>query len=116
MPTSIHVDHFVPWMRYPVDLGHNFVLAHSRCNAQKRERLPSYDHLAVWVKRNVAHGDEITNALQKGGIVAKLAISNRITHWVYAQTEAANGLTWLRKDEMVPLEKRWRDLFALGPA
>ncbi len=22
-----HVDHLVPWSRYPVDLGHNFVVA-----------------------------------------------------------------------------------------
>jgi hypothetical protein len=98
-------------MRYPVDFGHNFVLADSRCNAQKRERLPAYDHLAAWVKRNATHGDEIANALQKGGIVAKLAVTNQIADWAYAQTETANGLTWLRKNEMVPLDRRWRDLF-----
>src|SRR5262249_33222516 len=34
------VDHFIPWSRYPVDLGHNFVLAHSSCNTQKSDRLP----------------------------------------------------------------------------
>ena len=28
-PTA-HVDHFVAWSRYPVDLDHNFVLADSR--------------------------------------------------------------------------------------
>lgn len=27
---NIHGDHFIPWARYPVDLGHNFVLADSR--------------------------------------------------------------------------------------
>jgi 5-methylcytosine-specific restriction endonuclease McrA len=30
-----HVDHFIAWSRYPVDLGHNFVLADSRCNSAK---------------------------------------------------------------------------------
>ena len=30
-----HVDHFVPWALYPVDLGHNFVLAHAACNSAK---------------------------------------------------------------------------------
>ena len=24
---SVHIDHFIPWSRYPIDLGHNFVLA-----------------------------------------------------------------------------------------
>jgi 5-methylcytosine-specific restriction endonuclease McrA len=27
-----HVDHFIPWSKYPIDLGHNFVLADSKCN------------------------------------------------------------------------------------
>ena len=26
-PTNTEVDHFIAWARYPVDLGHNFVLA-----------------------------------------------------------------------------------------
>ena len=33
------VDHFIPWRRYPLDLGHNFVLAHSACNSSKGDRL-----------------------------------------------------------------------------
>jgi len=55
-PANTQVDHFVPWARYPVDLGHNFVLADSRCNAQKGDRLPAYDHLASWVERNATYG------------------------------------------------------------
>ena len=69
-PASTHVDHFVPWARYPVDLGHNFVLADGRCNAQKGDRLPVYDNLAAWVERNAAYGDEIADALKEGGMVA----------------------------------------------
>jgi 5-methylcytosine-specific restriction endonuclease McrA len=38
-PAATHVDHFIAWPWYPVDLGHNFVLADSRCNSQKRDRL-----------------------------------------------------------------------------
>lgn len=26
-----HVDHFIPWAKYPINLGHNFVLADQRC-------------------------------------------------------------------------------------
>jgi hypothetical protein len=36
---SIDVDHFIPWSRYPTDLGHNFVLAHRRCNNAKSDYL-----------------------------------------------------------------------------
>lgn len=109
---ATQVDHFVPWARYPVDLGHNFVLADSRCNAEKGDRLPAYEHLETWVKRNATHGDEIADELAKAGIMTELAVSNRITYWAYEQTQAARGLTWLRgKDAMIPLEEDWRLLF-----
>ena len=31
-----HVDHFVPWSRYTMDLGHNLVVIHESCNSAKR--------------------------------------------------------------------------------
>src|SRR6266480_6864612 len=33
------VDHFIPWSRYPDDGLENLVVAHARCNAQKRDFL-----------------------------------------------------------------------------
>jgi len=36
IPGSGDVDHFIPWVKYPVDLGHNFVLAHPK----QKARLP----------------------------------------------------------------------------
>jgi 5-methylcytosine-specific restriction endonuclease McrA len=109
---SAHVDHFVPWTRYPVDLAHNFVLADGRCNAKKRDRLPAYDHLANWVERNAKYGAQLGEALTGRGVVAELAASERIAAWAYSQTEAARGFTWLRADEMVPLAAMWRELVA----
>jgi hypothetical protein len=102
------VDHFISWSRYPVDLGHNFVLADKRCNSQKRDRLPSYEHLCTWVERNHKHGIQLTEEFNRQGITANLAASERIAHWAYAQTEAANGLTWLRGEELIPLASSWR--------
>lgn len=110
---SAHVDHFVAWARYPVDLAHNFVLADSRCNSKKRDRLPACEHLAAWTERNAQYGAQLGDALGQHGIVGELGTSNRVAQWAYAQTEAARGLTWLRADEMVPLPATWRDL--IGP-
>ena len=45
---GMDVDHFIPWSRYPVDLGHNFVLAHPACNNSKS------DHLAAETVEPVA--------------------------------------------------------------
>jgi hypothetical protein len=105
---ATEVDHFVSWSRYPVDLGHNFVLADRRCNSQKRDRLPSYEHLCAWVERNHKHGIQLTEEFKRQGMTANLAASERIAHWAYAQTEAANGLTWLRGEELIPLASSWR--------
>jgi hypothetical protein len=107
---TAHVDHFVAWARYPVDLAHNFVLADDKCNNKKRDRLPACDHLAAWVERNTKYGSQLGDTLERHGIVSELATSSCVAEWAYGQTEAANGLTWLRADEMVPLTTEWRDL------
>ena len=50
-----HVDHFVPWSRYPTDLGHNLVVAHDSYNSAKGSMLAAEEHLARWMERNKAH-------------------------------------------------------------
>jgi 5-methylcytosine-specific restriction endonuclease McrA len=102
-----HIDHFIPWSKYPIDLGHNFVLADIRCNSKKRDRIPHVDHLARWTERNRDHADEIVTAL-KDQLPCDLACSNRIAYWAYEQTETAGGLTWLRGDELFALPPQWR--------
>ena len=109
-PTNTEVDHFIAWSRYPVDLGHNFVLADRACNNKKRDRLPAVSHLVSWTHRNKTYGDEICAAMEQRGIVTELAASKQVVRWAYAQAEAANAMTWARVDEMVPLDKRWRSV------
>jgi hypothetical protein len=46
------VDHFIPWSRYRLDLGHNYALAHTRCNVDKSDRLAAFDRLKRWHGRN----------------------------------------------------------------
>jgi hypothetical protein len=107
---TAHVDHFVALARYPVDLGHNFVLADDRCNNKKRDRLPACEHLSAWTDRNATYGEQLRDALDQRGVIMDLAASNQVANWAYGQTEAAKGLTWLRADEMVPLEAGWREM------
>jgi hypothetical protein len=84
--------------------AHNFVLADGRCNNEKCDRLPAVDLLAVRAERSARYGGPLRDALVEGGIVAELGASNRVAEWAYGQTEAEHGLTWLRADEMVPLD------------
>jgi HNH endonuclease len=107
---NMDVDHFIAWARYPVDLGHNFVLADRACNNKKRDRLPAIGHLAAWTERNQRFGNQIRETLQDRGIVTELDASNQVAQWAYGQAEAANALTWVRGDEMVALDAKWRNL------
>jgi len=45
------VDHFIPWSRYPDDDLENLVVAHARCNAQKRDFLAAAAHVDHWRAR-----------------------------------------------------------------
>lgn len=56
---AVEVDHFIPWSRYPVDLGHNFVLAHKSCNNHKSDHIAAEIHLENWVERNHLCGAEL---------------------------------------------------------
>ena len=61
------VDHFVPWAQYPVDLGHNFVLAHPTCNGAKGSMLAAEEHLIHWVDRNPVYAPVIAEACESRG-------------------------------------------------
>jgi len=45
------VDHFIPWARYPNNALENLVVAHDRCNSQKRDFLAAADHVQKWRRR-----------------------------------------------------------------
>jgi hypothetical protein len=50
-PTRGHVDHFLPWARYPDDGLDNFVVADKRCNADKSASLAASEHVVRWARR-----------------------------------------------------------------
>jgi len=53
-PSGSQVDHFLPWVRHPDNGLDNLVVAHARCNNNKRDSFASADHLARWVERTTA--------------------------------------------------------------
>ncbi|MCB9925564.1 MAG: HNH endonuclease [Planctomycetaceae bacterium] len=104
---SVHVDHFVPWSRYSLDLGHNFVLAHDKCNSAKADHVAAARHLEAWVERNDQHGKELVDAFCDRGVLHDLSTTLRITDWTYSQVAMADGLTWEKGRTMVPLSGNW---------
>jgi hypothetical protein len=106
------VDHFVPWSRYPADLGHNFVLAHDRCNGAKSDFLAAENHLAAWIQRNTEHQGELQERLLASALPCDLTATVQIAKWIYAQAEKMNGQVWVNDKVLRPLDPNWEASFA----
>lgn len=107
------VDHFIPWARYPVDLGHNFVLAHGSCNRSKSDHLAAEEHLERWLNRNRSLGATLNEQFDMLGVAYDLEASNRIAFWAYVQTARIGGQVWERGRHLRPLSPEWmRRLFS----
>ena len=102
-----HVDHFVPWSRYPVDLGHNFVLAHGACNTQKSDRLAAGVHLDSWCEFQHQNAKPVAVEFNRLGILNDFQSTLRIVNWAYTQTAECNGLTCVKGKELRALSPDW---------
>lgn len=103
------VDHFIPWSRYPRDLGHNFVLAHKKCNGDKRDLLPAMRHLEHWRERNAHHGTALKHALE-GQFVCDEPTSLRVAQWSYEHGFATSSQSWQGVRDVVPLAGDYRQI------
>jgi hypothetical protein len=106
-----HVDHFIPWARYPVDLAHNFVLAHGACNEAKSNMLAAYGHLEAWAIRNLDHAKTLDSEFGARRLFHDLRASQAVTRWAYTIAEQGRSKFWLaRESALVELDARWRSL------
>ena len=102
------IDHFVPWSRYPLDLGHNFVLAHSVCNRSKRAFLAAPIHLENWQKRNQFYGNTLSQEFDAHSILHNQEATEKIAYWAYSQAEKAGSNLWHYKDNVTQIDESWR--------
>ena len=95
------VDHFIPWARYPTDLGHNFVLAHAKCNNSKRDYLAIPEYRDRWFEQNIVQNkNEITNELGSY-FVCEAPRSEAVTTWAYQLAVDNNATFWPLADVAV---------------
>jgi HNH endonuclease len=104
---QLAIDHFVPWTRYPTDLGHNFVLAHARCNGNKADFLAAEPHIEAWVERNRRYGDDLAEQFARARLPYDLGASLHVARWAYAQAERAGGLCWVEARTTRSLSHDW---------
>ena len=110
---SPEVDHFIPWSRYPSDLGHNFVVAHGACNNRKSDHLAAERHLERWIMRNQEEAYELEQRFERASITYARGSSTRIARWAYQRVEERKGLVWLGGKELKPLSQDWRNAFLI---
>ena len=91
------VDHFIPWSRYPLDLGHNFVLAHVSCNQAKRDMLAAVGHLERWVERNGEQDKMLADVFNAARFPFDADASSSVALWAYKNAEKAKALLWVRR-------------------
>ena len=102
------VDHFIAWSRYPVDLGHNLVLAHAQCNAKKRDCLAHPAHIESWYASHVERACELAQRFDAVALPHDAERTRAIAWWAYDQGEAAGAHVWLAEERFERLDRRWR--------
>jgi hypothetical protein len=108
------VDHFIAWSRYPVDLGHNLVLAHADCNASKRDFLAHPKHVEQWWRTHVERAPELSHRLDALKLPHDAPRSQAIAWWAYEHGEGSGAHAWIEKKRFARLGGEWRGVFGRG--
>jgi hypothetical protein len=107
---SAEIDHFVPWSRYPADIGENLVLAHKRCNQAKSNHLAAEEHLEAWIRRNLDHALDFGARLREADLPTDRPTVTHVATWAYDQMERAQGQLWVTGRELRRITSRWREM------
>lgn len=102
-----HVDHFVPWARYPNNAIENLVVAHERCNTNKRDHLAAADHVERWRSRfgdSSGGAGAVADIASRAGWETDPERSLGVARGVYLPLPEAFPL-WLRTEMFVPCDR-----------
>jgi 5-methylcytosine-specific restriction endonuclease McrA len=106
------VDHFVPFVLYPRDIAHNFVLTHPQCNRSKSDSLASRDHLERWLSRLITRSAQLTEIGIAAGVAADDRTAHRVAAWGYANARASEGRAWVKASVYEPIADQHLELLA----
>jgi len=106
-PGKGHVDHFIPWARYPDNGIENLVVADVTCNGDKGSSLAAGEHVTRWAAR-LSSGGEVTAQL------AELAARTGWDRHAERTVSVARGIylalphsakLWLRRKKFVAVDQ-----------
>jgi 5-methylcytosine-specific restriction endonuclease McrA len=98
------VDHFIPFVLYPRDLMHNFVLTHPACNRSKSDTLAALPHVEHWMEHITRHDDALRDIGEAAGRIADLSSSRAVARWGYANAMTGGSQAWLRARTYEPVD------------
>ena len=93
--TQTEVDHFIPFVKYSNDLGHNFVVAHHSCNNSKRDNLGAIIHRDRWYEQNIIENNELIGNELNPYFNCDAPRSEAVTSWAYQIAIKNNAQLWL---------------------
>ena len=105
------VDHFIPWRLYPLDFGHNFVLAHQGCNSSKSDLLAAEDHLERWTERNHTRA-ELRDGFDELNVLHDWPATREIARWAYGRAHEEGQQVWVQPKELRLLSDDWRRILS----
>jgi 5-methylcytosine-specific restriction endonuclease McrA len=108
LKSSLTIDHFIPWSRYPVDLGHNLVLAHQTCNSAKSDTLAGVTHLERWWDRNETFGKDLIAKFNNKNLIHELDATREVCCWAYGMAERSEAQVWIARNQYDKLGPEWR--------
>jgi len=97
------VDHFIPWARYSIDLGHNFVLACKGCNSSKGDLLAGLEFLEAWKRRNEDCAVTMREYFLNHSLPHDLPGTLGIADWAYSTTWSSQGVVWIGGKNAIPI-------------
>jgi hypothetical protein len=98
---SPEVDHFIPFAKYPNDLGHNFVLAHSSCNNNKRDYLASNNHKDNWFKQNIYTHSKLIEDELSSYFTCDVTRTEEVANWAYQVATKNQSRLWQSRNKFV---------------
>jgi hypothetical protein len=93
LSTKSHIDHFIPWSKYPNDAIENLVLACERCNSSKTDYLATPDLVGRWLSHLKTHATALLTIADQTNLDSDADRTVRLAQGKY--NELADGaLLW----------------------
>ena len=93
LTTKSHIDHFIPWSKYPNDAMENLVLACERCNSSKTDYLATPDLVGRWLSHITTHATTLSAIADQTNLDSDADRTIRLAQGKY--NELADGaLLW----------------------